>query len=209
METTVLISLFRSLWRLRMLAIFGFALLGLGAYGIDVGAWAIFLYTFTEREKLYKLFEELTGARFTTSYTRIGGLTRDLPEGWLQRVESFCDGVLKTIDEVDRLLTRNGIFLERTEGIAPISKELALAYGLTGPNLRASGVAFDLRKDKPYSGYEKYEFDIPVGSKGDCFDRYLVRMEEVRQSVRIIRQVIKTMPGGAWYAEDAKKIFLP
>jgi NADH-quinone oxidoreductase subunit D len=172
-------------------------LLGIGVYAMDTGAWTVFMYTFNEREKLYTLFEELTGARFTTSYTRIGGVTRDIPDGWL------------TIDEVDKLLTRNGIFLERTEGIAPISKEMALAYGLTGPNLRASGVPFDLRKDKPYSGYEQYEFDVPVGAKGDCFDRYLVRMEELRQSVRIIRQVVKTMPGGAWYAEDAKKIFLP
>jgi NADH-quinone oxidoreductase subunit D len=184
-------------------------LLGLGVYAMDTGAWTVFMYTFNERERLYSLFEELTGARFTTSYTRIGGVTRDIPEGWLKKVEQFCDGVLRTIDEVDKLLTRNGIFLERTEGIAPISKELALAYGLTGPNLRASGVAFDLRKDKPYSGYEQYDFDIPVGTKGDCFDRYLVRMEELRQSVRIIRQVVAKMPSGAWYAEDAKKIFLP
>ena len=164
-------------------------LLGIGVYAMDTGAWTVFMYTFNEREKLYTLFEELTGARFTTSYTRIGGVTRDLPEGWLAKVSAFCDGVERTIDEVDKLLTRNGIFLERTEGIAPISKELALAYGLTGPNLRASGVPFDLRKDKPYSGYEQYDFDVPVGTKGDCFDRYLVRMEELRQSVRILRQV--------------------
>ena len=184
-------------------------LLGIGVYAMDTGAWTVFMYTFNEREKLYTLFEELTGARFTTSYTRIGGVTRDIPDGWLPKVSAFCDGVERTIDEVDKLLTRNGIFLERTEGIATITKEMALAYGLTGPNLRASGVPFDLRKDKPYSGYEQYEFDVPVGTKGDCFDRYLVRMEELRQSVRIVRQVVKTMPGGAWYAEDAKKIFLP
>ncbi len=184
-------------------------LLGLGVYGMDTGAWTVFMYTFTEREKLYSLFEELTGARFTTSYTRIGGVTRDLPEGWLKKVETFCDGVLKTVEEVDTLLTRNKIFLDRTQGLAPISKEKALAYGLTGANLRASGVPYDLRKDNPYSGYEQYEFDIPVGTVGDCYDRYLVRMEEMRQSVRIIRQVIARMPAGAYYAEDAKKIFLP
>ncbi|MFM7242466.1 MAG: NADH-quinone oxidoreductase subunit D, partial [Opitutia bacterium] len=113
-------------------------LLGIGVYAMDTGAWTVFMYTFNEREKLYSLFEELTGARFTTSYTRIGGVTRDLPDGWLAKVAAFCDGVERTIDEVDKLLTRNGIFLERTEGIAPISKEMALAYGLTGPNLRAS-----------------------------------------------------------------------
>jgi NADH-quinone oxidoreductase subunit D len=184
-------------------------LLGIGVYAMDTGAWTVFMYTFNEREKLYTLFEELTGARFTTSYTRIGGVTRDIPDGWLPKVSAFCDGVERTIEEVDKLLTRNGIFLERTEGIATITKEMALANGLTGPNLRASGVPFDLRKDKPYSGYEQYDFDVPVGTKGDCFDRYLVRMEELRQSVRIIRQVVKTMPGGAWYAEEAKKIFLP
>ncbi|RME68685.1 MAG: NADH dehydrogenase (quinone) subunit D [Verrucomicrobia bacterium] len=184
-------------------------LLGLGVYAMDTGAMTVFLYTFTEREKLYTLFEELTGARFTTSYTRIGGLARDIPEGWLGRVARFCDGVLPVVDEIDALLTRNRIFLDRTEGIGVISKEDAIAWGLTGPNLRASGVPLDLRKDKPYCGYENYEFDVPVGTKGDCYDRYLVRLEEIRQSVRIIRQIIANMPDGPWYAEDAKKIFAP
>ncbi len=184
-------------------------LLGLGVYGMDTGALTVFMYTFTEREKLYSLFEELTGARFTTSYTRIGGVTRDIPDGWLPKVEKFCDGFLKVLDEVDSLLTRNRIFIDRTQGLAPISKEKALAYGITGANLRASGVPNDLRKDNPYSGYEQYDFDIPVGTVGDCYDRYLIRMEEMRQSVRIVRQVIARMPSGAYYAEDAKKIFLP
>ena len=184
-------------------------LMGVGAYALDIGAMTLFLYTFTEREKLYTLFEELTGARFTTSYTRIGGVARDMPEGWLGRVEKFCDQFLPILDECDALLTRNRIFLDRTEGVAVISKEDAIAYGLTGPNLRASGVAMDLRKDLPYSGYDQYEFDVPIGTRGDCYDRYLVRLEEMRQSVRIIRQVIKSMPDGPWYAEDAKKIFAP
>jgi len=184
-------------------------LLGLGAYGIDVGAWAVFLYAFEEREKLYKLFEELTGARFTTSYTRIGGVARDVPEGWNGRVEAFCEQFLPILEETLTLLTRNKIFQDRTVGVGIISKQDAIAYGLTGPNLRGSGVAFDLRKDKPYSGYDKYEFDVPVGSKGDCFDRYLCRGEEMRQSVRIIRQAIKTFPSGKWYNEEAKKIFAP
>lgn len=184
-------------------------LLGIGVYGMDTGAMTLFLVTFTEREKLYNLFEELTGARFTTSYTRIGGLARDLPEGWLGRVAKFCDGVLPVIDEVDKLLTRNRIFLDRTEGVGVISKEDAIAYGLTGPNLRACGVPLDLRKDRPYCGYEQYEFDVPVGTKGDCYDRYIVRMEEMRQCVRIIRQIIGHMPDGPWYAEDARKIFAP
>ena len=184
-------------------------LLGMGVFGMDAGAWTPFMYTFTEREKLYTLFEELTGARFTTSYTRIGGVARDLPDGWLRKVEKFVDELPKAIDEVEKLLTRNRIFLDRTEGIGTISKEDAIAFGITGPNLRASGVDLDLRKDKPYSGYEKYEFDVPIGTKGDCYDRYLVRIEEVRQSILIIKQVIASMPGGLWYAEDARKIFAP
>jgi NADH-quinone oxidoreductase subunit D len=183
-------------------------LLGLGAFGIDVGAWTVFMYAFTEREKLYTLFEELTGARFTTSYSRIGGLARDVPEGWTDRVNGFCDQFLPILEEILKMLTRNKIFTDRTMGVGIISKEDAIAYGLTGPNLRGSGVGFDLRKDKPYSGYEQYEFDVPVGTKGDCYDRYLVRGEEMRQSVRIIKQAIAKFPGGAWHT-DAKKIFGP
>jgi len=184
-------------------------LLGIGVYGMDTGAMTVFLYTFTEREKLYTLFEELTGARFTTSYTRIGGVARDVPEGWLSRVKNFLDGLLPVIDEIDTLLTRNKIFLQRTEHVGVISKEDAMQYGLTGPNLRASGIDFDLRKRMPYSGYEQYDFEVPIGTVGDCYDRYLVRMEEVRQSERIVRQAIERMPDGPWYAEDAKKIFVP
>ncbi|MCE2862364.1 MAG: NADH-quinone oxidoreductase subunit 4 [Verrucomicrobiota bacterium] len=184
-------------------------LMGLGAFGLDVGAWTVLLYSLEEREKLYKLFEELTGARFTTSYTRIGGVTRDIPEGWLGRVGAFCDQFLPILEETLRLLTRNKIFMDRTVGVGVISKADALAYGLTGPNLRGSGVGLDLRKDKPYSGYENYEFDVPVGTSGDCYDRYLVRGEEMRQSVRIIRQVIARFPEGAWHATDARRIFAP
>lgn len=184
-------------------------LLGLGVYGMDTGALTTFMYTFTEREKLYTLFEELTGARFTTSYTRIGGLTRDMPEGWLGRVNHFCNQLVPIVDELDNLLTRNRIFMDRTRDIGVISKEDALAWGLTGANLRASGVEMDLRKAAPYCGYENYDFDVPIGSDGDCYDRYLVRMEELRQSIRIVQQAIEKMPDGPWYAEDAKKIFAP
>ena len=184
-------------------------LLGLGAFGIDTGAWTVFLYSFEEREKLYRLFEELTGARFTTSYTRIGGVSRDIPEGWTDRVLAFCDQFLPRLEEMLGLLTRNKIFMDRTVGVGVISKEDAISYGLTGPNLRASGVPLDLRKDKPYSGYEQYEFDVPIGTKGDCYDRYLCRGEEMRQSVRIVRQAIANLPGGDWYAKDAVRIFAP
>ncbi len=184
-------------------------LLGLGAFGIDTGAWTVFMYTFTEREKLYALFEELTGARFTTSYSRIGGLARDVPEGWTGRVNAFCDQFLPILEQILALLTRNKIFMDRTVGVGVISKEDAIAYGITGPNLRGSGIGLDLRKDKPYSGYEQYEFDVPVGTTGDSYDRYLVRGEEMRQSVRIIRQAIAKFPSGPWYATDAKRIFAP
>ena len=184
-------------------------LLGIGVYAMDTGAWTPFMYTFTQREKLYTLFEELTGARFTTSYTRIGGLARDIPEGWLGRVNNFAQQILPVIDQVDQLLTRNKIFFDRTDGVGVIAKEDAISYGLTGPNLRASGVDIDLRRDTPYSGYENYDFDVPIGNKGDCYDRYLVRMEELRQSVRIINQIITNFPKGLWYAEDAKKIYPP
>jgi NADH-quinone oxidoreductase subunit D len=184
-------------------------LLGLGAYAIDVGAWSVFLYSFKEREKLYRLFEELTGARFTTSYTRIGGLMRDVPEGWIGRVDAFCVQFLPILEETLQMLSRNKIFMDRAAGVGIISKEDAIAYGLTGPNLRGSGVPLDLRKDKPYSGYEQYDFDVPVGTTGDAYDRYLVRGEEMRQATRIVRQAVAKFPGGAWYATDAKKIFGP
>ncbi len=184
-------------------------LLGLGAFGIDVGAWTVFMYTFNEREKLYNLFEKLTGARFTTSYTRIGGVSRDIPPGWLEEVDAFCDQFLPILDEVLALLSRNKIFLYRTVGIGVISKEDAISYGLSGPNLRGCGVAMDLRKDRPYWGYDQYEFDVPIGSKGDCYDRYLVRGEEMKQSIRIIKQVIKKFPAGDYYAPEARRIFAP
>ncbi len=184
-------------------------LMGLGAFGLDVGAWTVLVHSLNQREHLYKLFEELTGARFTTSYTRIGGVSRDIPDGWLGRVGGFCDQFLPALEEILSLLTRNKIFLDRTVGVGVITKEDALAYGITGPNLRGSGIPLDLRKDKPYSGYEQYEFDVPIGTKGDSYDRYLIRGEEMRQSVRIIRQVIAKFPGGDWYAKDARKIFAP
>ena len=184
-------------------------LLGVGVYGMDTGALTVFMYTFTQREKLYTLFEELTGARFTTSYTRIGGVARDIPDGWLGRVFNFLNQFEPVVEEIDKLLTRNRIFYDRTVDIGTVSKKQAIAFGWTGPNLRASGVGCDLRKDRPYCGYENYEFDVPIGANGDCYDRYLVRMEEMRQSVRIVRQAIDKIPDGLWYADDAKKIYAP
>ncbi|MEC8928061.1 MAG: NADH-quinone oxidoreductase subunit D, partial [Verrucomicrobiota bacterium] len=163
---------------------------------------------FTEREKIYYLIEALTGARFTTTYTRIGGLSRDLPEGWTDELKLFLDEVENNFDETEKLLTRNPIFLDRTRGVGVISREEAIDFGLSGPNLRGSSVDHDLRKAHPYLVYDQLEFDIPIGSKGDAYDRYLVRLEEMRQSVRILRQCLDKLPGGPINLEDGK-IVLP
>ena len=179
-------------------------LLGLGAFAMDIGAMTVFLHTFTEREKIYNLCESLTGARFTTTYTRIGGLSRDLPPGWIEQCRKFLDEVVVNFDETEKLLTRNRIFVDRTRGVGVLPKDKAIDYGITGPNLRGSGVDFDLRKAHPYLIYDQLKFDVPVGSKGDCYDRYLVRMEEMRQSVRIIRQCLDKIPAGPINVDDAK-----
>jgi NADH-quinone oxidoreductase subunit D len=172
-------------------------LLGLGAFAMDVGALTVFMHTFTEREKIYNLCESLTGARFTTSYTRIGGLARDLPPSWAQQCRSFVNEVVANFDESEKLLTRNRIFVDRTRNVGIIPKEMAVDYGLSGPNLRGSGVDYDLRKAAPYLVYDQLQFDVPIGSVGDCYDRYLVRMEEMRQSVRLVHQCLDQLPGGA------------
>lgn len=179
-------------------------LLGLGAFAMDVGATTVFLYTFTEREKIYNLIEQLTGARFTTSYTRVGGQTRDLPEGFTQGVLEFLDSFQGALDEVDNLLTRNRIWIDRTKDIGVISREDAIAYGISGPILRGSGIEHDLRRKHPYLDYQNYDFDIPIGSVGDCYDRYLVRLEEMRQSMKILRQAIEKLPSGPINWHDPK-----
>jgi NADH-quinone oxidoreductase subunit D len=183
-------------------------LLGIGAFAMDTGAMSVFLYTFTQRESIYNLIEALTGARFTTSYARIGGLTRDLPEGWLDDVRKFIPECWNAVDEVDRLLTRNPIFVDRTQGVGVLTQDDAIDYGVTGPNLRGTGVEFDLRKNHPYLCYSELDFQIPVGTKGDCFDRYLVRIEEMRQSLQILKQCIAKMPSGPFHIDD-QKIYLP
>jgi len=179
-------------------------LLGIGASSMDIGAISVFLYTFTEREKIYNLCELLTGARFTTSYTRVGGQVRDLPEAFPAQLRAFLDSFPIALNEISNLLTRNPIFIDRTRNVGIISKEDAIAYGLTGPMLRGSGVDYDVRKAHPYLDYEKYDFDIPVGSVGDCYDRYLVRIEEMRQSLKILRQAIDTIPSGPINVVDGK-----
>lgn len=172
-------------------------LLGVGCFAMDVGAMTVFLLTFTEREKIYNLQEALTGARLTTSYTRIGGVSRDLPPGWVEQCRKFLREVVVNIAEVETLLTRNKIWVDRTRDVGVIPKDVAIDYGLSGPNLRASGVDHDLRKKQPYLIYKDLEFEVPLGSVGDCYDRYLVRMEEMRQSVNLVHQCLDKLPGGA------------
>ncbi|MDG2122757.1 MAG: NADH dehydrogenase (quinone) subunit D, partial [Verrucomicrobiales bacterium] len=179
-------------------------LLGVGVYAMDVGALTAFLYSFTEREHIYDFCEQITGARFTTSYTRVGGQIRDLPDGILPKITSYLDNLSTVIDEIETLLNRNKIFLDRTVDVGVISKANAISYGITGPNLRASGVPHDCRKANPYLGYEQYDFDIPVGKNGDSYDRFLVRMVELRESIRILHQVIAKMPDGPINIVDPK-----
>jgi NADH-quinone oxidoreductase subunit D len=184
-------------------------LLWLGTTGIDLGAFTVFLYTFQQREKIYDLHERFTGARITTSSTRIGGMMADLPAGWIAQLNEFLDNFLPVLDEVETLLTNNAIWVGRTQGVGSISGEDAVNWGLSGPNLRASGVSYDVRKDRPYYDYETYDFDVPVGEHGDIYDRYLCRMEEMRQSVRILRQAIDRLPGGPINVDDPRVILPP
>lgn len=184
-------------------------LLGVGCFAMDCGAMTVFLYTFTERETLYDLFELLTGARFTTAYTRIGGMTRDLPDGFIPGLRKFLDGLPARLDEVDGLISRNRIFVDRTKDIGVIARDDAVAHGLSGPNFRASGIEFDLRRRHPYLGYEKYDFEVPVGSVGDCYDRYYCRLQEIRESARILHQVLDSLPSGPICTQAAKGVLPP
>lgn len=181
-------------------------LLGLGAASMDIGAVSVFMYTFAEREKIYNLCELLTGARFTTSYTRIGGQVRDLPEGFAAQLLDFTTNFKLVLKEIHNLLTRNRIFVDRTRDLGIISREEAISFALTGPNLRGSGVEHDLRRSNPYLDYPRYDFEIPIGSVGDAYDRYLVRMEEMNQSVRILEQAINSLPTGPINAVDPKNM---
>ncbi|HVD04644.1 MAG TPA: NADH-quinone oxidoreductase subunit D, partial [Gemmatimonadaceae bacterium] len=165
----------------------------LGTFCIDIGAFTPFLWLFQERENIYDLLERWVGARLTTSATRVGGMAADIPAGWTDALETFLVRFPRTLNEVDRVLTKNGIWVGRTVGLGAMSADEALNYGLSGPMLRASGVSYDVRKDFPYLDYETYEFDVPVGSSGDVYDRFLVRFEEMRQSVRILQQAVRRL----------------
>jgi NADH-quinone oxidoreductase subunit D len=168
---------------------------------MDIGAFTPFTHAIREREYLNDLFEELCGARLTFHYMRIGGVGWDLPPGWTDKVLHFLDRFEPLIDEYDRLISYNKIYTERLAGVAVISQQEAIDFNLVGPNLRGSGMAYDVRRDDPYSIYPELEFDVPVGrgevgTLGDCFDRYIVRMREMRESCRILRQCVRQLPDG-------------
>jgi NADH-quinone oxidoreductase subunit D len=190
------------------LARIGSHLLWLGTHALDLGAATVFFHTFKDREWHYDLVEDLTGARLTTSFTRVGGMLHDVADDWLKRLREFTRAMPGRVDDYESLLTKNPIWLERTQGVGAIRTADAIAYGMTGPSLRATGSGYDLRKERPYCGYERYDFEVPRGSEGDIYDRYLVRLEEMRQSVRILEQVMDDMPEGPVNVDDPK-IFLP
>ncbi len=180
-------------------------LLAFGTYGMDIGAFTPFLYAFRDREKILFLFEKLCGARLTYNYIRVGGVSRDLPPDFLDDVSDFLDYFEPKIDEYNALLTNNKIFIERTAGVAVMDEKMTINYGASGPNLRGAGRKWDLRKDEPYSIYDQFDFEIPIGEEipsrgivlGDCWNRYMVRMDEMKESVKILRQLInKEWPEG-------------
>jgi len=178
----------------------------IAAASMELGAFTVFLYCMEGRDLIWDRVEELTGARVTPAYIRIGGLARDLPEGFLDRTLSILPKIEKVIGEIDSLLTENPIFIDRTRNTGVISQTDAIEIGFTGPCLRSTGIKHDLRKKSPYLIYDRLDFDVPVGSNGDNYDRYMVRMEEMRQSIRIIRQVIRDMPGGKINIDDTMYI---
>jgi NADH-quinone oxidoreductase subunit D len=189
-------------------------LLALGTYGLDVGAFTPFLYMFRDRERILDLFETLCGARLLYNYIWVGGLSHDLPRDFVESVFSFLDYFEPKIEEYNELLTYNKIFIERTADIGVMPPEVAISFGVTGPNLRGSGVKWDIRKDEPYSIYDKFDYDIPVGAGemgtvGDCWDRYYVRMVEMKESAKIIRQALKGLPVGDVHQALPKKIRPP
>ncbi|WP_428664214.1 NADH dehydrogenase (quinone) subunit D [Runella sp.] len=179
-----------------------------GILGVDTGAFTGFLYLYEKREQIYEIYEEICGARLTTNMGRVGGMERDLTTTAIRKINEFLKTFPPVMKEFEQLFNRNRIFMDRTIGVGGISAERALSYGFTGPNLRAAGVDYDVRVMSPYSSYEDFEFDIPIGQHGDTYDRFMVRNEEMRQSLRIIEQAMKNLPEGPYYA-DAPEYYLP
>ena len=179
-------------------------LLNIPAYAMDVGAITPFLWVFEQRELLMEFYERVSGARLHAAYYRPGGVHQDIPAGLLEDLAAWCDQFPKVVDDMEGLLTENRIFKQRLVDVCPVSAEDAIAWGFTGPVLRASGVPWDLRKSQPYMVYDRMDFDIPVGKNGDCYDRYLVRVAEMRESLKIVRQCIEQMPGGPASSNDHK-----
>src|SRR6476469_5571343 len=181
----------------------------LGTFCIDIGAFTPFLWIFQQRERVYTMLESWIGARLTTTLTRVGGMGADIPDGWTEDLANFVRTFPKVLEECSTMLTKNAIWVGRTVGLGAMSAEEAVNYGLSGPMLRASGVAYDVRKDFPYLDYETYDFDVPVGQAGDVYDRYLVRMEEMRQSIRILEQALKRLPDGPVNVADHRVVLPP
>jgi NADH-quinone oxidoreductase subunit D len=184
-------------------------LIWLGTHAMDIGAVTMFLYTFRERETTYDLFELAHGARMNVSYMRVGGLARDVPPEFWPRLRAFLDELPTRINEYETLLTKNRIWLNRTKGVGCLSAKDAIALGVSGPNLRGSGVEWDIRKSNPYSAYEEFDFNVAVEQNGDVYDRYLVRLTEMRESMRIVRQAMEGLPEGPVAADDPKVVFPP
>ena len=183
-------------------------LVWLGTHALDIGAMSVFLYCFREREDILRLFEMVSGQRMMTSYFRIGGLALEPPIGFFERARDFANRFPSKVDEYENLLTGNPIWMMRTKGVAKITAEDALALGASGPTLRGSGVDFDLRRDMPYSSYERFKFKVPTSTDGDVFARYMCRVQELRESIAIVQQALDGMPEGAIKA-DAPKVVLP
>ncbi len=182
-------------------------LVWLGTHALDMGAMSVFLYCFREREFVLDMFEMLSGQRMMTSYVRPGGIWRDLVPEFLPALEKFVDYLPAKIDDYEKLLTSNPIWVDRTQGVGVVEPEAAISLGMSGPSLRGSGVNWDIRKAEPYSGYEKYDFNVPLGEHGDVYDRYWVRVQEMRESLKIIRQAMKDIPGGPFRSTNRK--FVP
>lgn len=184
-------------------------LLSTGAMGLDVGAFTFFLYAFYQRERLYDIFETLCGARFTNSYTRVGGLMYDITDVGIEKIRSFIKDFPRTLDDMERLLSRNRIFVDRTKDVGILTKEEAIRRSCTGPIARASGVPYDLRKDDPYLAYPDFDFQVCCATAGDCFARYYVRMAEMRESLRIVQQALENLPAGPVNVGEDSRAILP